>query len=87
MDGRAAVLRSPFHGGSSLVPDSSEHRQVTPSSLADSSTLRQVVIRSTATRWNFREYRILLSLLFPLPESVAIATAPIQGVIRPRQLG
>ena len=37
-------------------------------------------MRSTAVRWNFREYRFL-GTCFPLPESVPIAGVPVQGVI------
>jgi hypothetical protein len=56
------------------------HRWVTPSSLASSPTLSQLFMRSTAMRWNFREYRFRFSTRASSPESVPIASVPIQGV-------
>jgi hypothetical protein len=44
---------------------------VTPSSLANASTLSQVFMRSTAMRWNFREYRFLLSTRVSSPGECA----------------
>src|SRR5690349_861004 len=38
------------------------HRRVTPSSCANSLTSSQVLRRSTAIRWNFREYRFRFTL-------------------------
>src|SRR5260370_26364647 len=47
---------------SSLTRHLYRHRRVTPSSCANSLTSSQVLRRSTASRWNFREYRFLFTL-------------------------
>src|SRR5882724_2152248 len=47
---------------SSLTRHLYRHRRVTPSSCANSLTSSQVLRRSTAIRWNFREYRFRFTL-------------------------
>src|SRR6266436_2661511 len=46
------------------------HRRVTPNSCANSLTSSQVLRRSTALRWNFREYRFRFTLQ-PFPAKCA----------------
>src|SRR5260370_4200905 len=55
---------------SSLTRHLYRHRRVTPSSRANSLTSSQVLRRSTAIRWNFREYRFRFTLQ-PFPAKCA----------------
>ena len=51
-----------------------------PPALAPHSlTSSQVLRRSTAIRWNFREYRFRFNLLQPHPQSVPILAVSFQG--------
>ncbi len=47
----------------------------------NSSTLSHVLIRSTAIRWNFREYRFLFTTL-PFPETVPNAVCHFKGSLQ-----